>query len=83
MVFGARFLLGRLSRVPALKKMAGLWYLLIFRLFPVIRTLDVWFQRRLVPMMETKNSFCCMMSLRSGNCKGQQKEDNKAISIGF
>ena len=38
-------------------------------------SLGEWFKRRLVPMMRTKNSFCCKIDLRSGNCKEQQKED--------
>lgn len=45
-------------------------------------SLGEWFQRRLVPMMKReKNSFCCKINLRSGNCKGQQKEDIKMIDI--
>lgn len=67
MVFGARFLLGRLSRVPALKKMAGLWYLLIFRLFPVIRTLGEWFKKDFAVMKARK----ILLLLDSSSKNGQ------------
>lgn len=36
-------------------------------------SLGEWFKRRRKPMMRTKNSFCCKIGLRSGNCKGTTK----------
>ena len=37
-------------------------------------SLGEWFQRSLVAMMKTKNSFCFRMSVRFANCTKKQKE---------
>ena len=37
-------------------------------------SLGEWFQRSLVAVMKTKNSFCFRMGVRSANCTKKQKE---------